>query len=172
MTKVRGHFMAITFPFDLYDVARFFSKVDVRDSNRCWNYQGGLSSGGYGTFGAIGEDFYAHRFSYLLFFGKIPDDMLVRHKCDNPACVNPYHLETGTRMDNERDKLIRNRTVKGSKNGNSKLTEEDVYAILADPRPSPAVALEYGVSKHTVLRIRRNQNWKHLARATSDGPST
>ena len=79
MTKVRGHLMVIPFPLDMYDVARFFSKVDVRDSSKCWNFQGGLSVGGYGTFGAIGESFYAHRFSYLLFFGKIPDDLLVRH---------------------------------------------------------------------------------------------
>jgi len=164
--------MSIPFPLDMYDVARFFSRVDVRDSNNCWNFQRSLSVGGYGTFSAIGEDFYAHRFSYLLFFGKIPDDMLVRHKCDNPACVNPYHLETGTTMDNQRDKQLRDRIPKGSQNGNSKLTEEDVYAILADTRSAKVVASEYGVSKDTVLRIRRNQQWKHLARVISDGPST
>lgn len=157
--------MTIPFPLDMYDVARFFSRVDVRDQKKCWQYKGNLSAGGYGTFGAVGETFYAHRFSYNLFHGKIPEDLVVRHKCDNPSCVNPYHLETGTALDNALDKQLRNRIPMGANNGNSKLTEKEVLEILLDTRSSKVVAKEYGVGKDTVLRIRRKQVWKHLLKS-------
>ena len=156
--------MADHFPLDMYDIARFFSKVDVREPTACWNFLGGLSASEYGTFSAISEKFYAHRISYFLFHGKIPDGLLVRHKCDNPRCVNPYHLETGTTADNMMDRKIRNRVPMGIRNGNAKLTEDSVRQILVDKRRAPALAREYGVSSDTILRIRKNQQWKHIPR--------
>lgn len=51
---------------------------------------------------------YAHRFAYCLGNGMVnpeslPKDMVVRHKCDNPLCCNPEHLELGTQLDNIND---------------------------------------------------------------------
>lgn len=51
-----------------------------------------------------------HRAAYAYHFGPIPKNVIVRHKCDNPPCVNPYHLEIGTYSDNVRDCIERGRS--------------------------------------------------------------
>lgn len=61
---------------------------------------------GYGSFtldGSLGESVAAHRFSWELHFGEVPDGMYVLHKCDNPPCVRPDHLFLGTQSDNMYD---------------------------------------------------------------------
>jgi hypothetical protein len=64
------------------------------------------------------------RFIYEASYGPIPEGLMIRHKCDNPLCINPVHLEPGTPADNTRDMFERNRQAdrKGINNGNSKLT--------------------------------------------------
>jgi hypothetical protein len=158
--------MDIPHPFDLYDVARFFSKVKVADEYSCWNFTGKKTSKGYGQLSMINETWYAHRFSYLLFNGKLEPDLMVRHKCDNPICVNPYHLETGTHQDNMRDRNIRGRTAKGTRNPNSKLTEEQVLAIYKDERLYKEISKQYGVLPDTISRIKSGRNWGHVTGAT------
>lgn len=80
--------------------------------NNCSVWTGGIDKGGYGQasgfFSEIGER-KAHRVSYVLAYGPIPEDLLVRHKCDNPPCIRPDHLELGTSMDNFRDMVERDR---------------------------------------------------------------
>ena len=53
--------------------------------------------------------FKAHRVSYEMANGPIPDGLIIRHKCDNPNCVNPKHLESGTQKDNMLDASFRGR---------------------------------------------------------------
>jgi len=158
--------MSILKPFDMYDMARFFSKVDVRDEARCWEFKGSKHSKGYGFFSAIGINFYAHRFSYMLFNGRIEDELFVRHKCDNPCCVNPYHLETGTVQDNNLDRDIRGRTAKGSKNGRAILTEEQVLLIVRDTRSYKDIAEEYGVGRDRIGHIKSGRSWGHVTGIT------
>lgn len=95
-------------------IERFFQKVDKSGSEEhtdCWIWKGGKTSKGYGSFKyyqdrpAIG----AHVSSYLFHIGEVPKGMLVRHRCDNPPCVNPEHLVAGSNSDNVKDMFERGR---------------------------------------------------------------
>ena len=81
--------------------ASFSKEVDKRDHYSCWEWKGSKSHNGYGIYSAgIGDNRRAHRISWELFFGPIPEGKMVLHKCNNPSCVNPYHLYLGNHMDN------------------------------------------------------------------------
>lgn len=89
---------------------RFWSFVDKNGANGCWEWTGSKVCG-YGQLarGWKKAPYRANRLSYELNIGPIADGMVVRHKCDNPGCVNPEHLELGTQKDNARDTSSRNR---------------------------------------------------------------
>lgn len=82
----------------------------VRQGPSCWNWTGALSRG-YGLLarGWKKSPYKAHRLAYELLIGEVPLGAVVRHKCDNPRCVNPEHLELGTQRDNLRDAAARGR---------------------------------------------------------------
>lgn len=87
---------------------RFWRQVDRREPDACWPWTGATIKGyGHSHWGR--EHYYAHRKSWELAFGPIPDGMVVRHRCDNPPCVNPAHLEVGTQADNVADMIARGR---------------------------------------------------------------
>ncbi|WP_156160261.1 HNH endonuclease signature motif containing protein, partial [Pseudomonas sp. 2(2015)] len=89
---------------------RFWSKITV--TPHCWDWQAKSRIGDYGVFTVrAGVQRLAHRLSYEIHYGEAPPGrMVVRHRCDNPLCVNPDHLELGTHADNMRDKVRRGRT--------------------------------------------------------------
>jgi|1185.fasta_scaffold02358_2 hypothetical protein len=89
---------------------RLWSNVE-KDANGCWNWQGTRRRKGYGQISAEGRVVSTHRLAYRLAHGEIPDGMVVRHRCDNPPCINPDHLEVGTHADNSRDMVERGRMV-------------------------------------------------------------
>jgi len=102
----------------------------------------------------------AHRVSWMLHHGPILDKLHVLHKCDNPPCVRPDHLFLGTNGDNVRDCYQKGRRISsGSHNSNAKLTAAQVEAIRADPRPSAAVAADYGVHPGHVRKLRTRHRW-------------
>lgn len=82
----------------------FWKRVERRDENECWPWQGALTSGGYGQMGhgRRGEDkkYVAHRLAYELLVGPIPDGLVIDHLCRNRACVNPTHMEPVTSGEN------------------------------------------------------------------------
>ena len=107
----------------------------------------------------------AHRVAYERFNGPIRKGMIVRHTCDNPACVNPGHLITGTQKDNMDDKVKAGRQAKGESIGQSKLTEEQVLAIRelnAKGVAIPTLVRMYDISRSTVRGITTGKNWKHV----------
>lgn len=97
----------------LSDEALFWAKVDKAPGfgpkGECWRWTAALQEGGYGKMQFAGKTDLAHRISFRLAYGEIPSGALVRHSCDNPACVNPAHLSIGSALDNAQDALSRNR---------------------------------------------------------------
>lgn len=128
----------------------------------CWEWQRGKNLKGYGHI-SIGRQrqAYAHRVSYFVFNGPISEGMLVRHKCDNPSCVNPEHLEIGTQVDNMQDCKKRGRmsmppVARGVANHKTKLTEEQVAYIVNSDKSNRELAEMFGVSQ-AAIRWRKNQ---------------
>lgn len=89
------------------DEERFWSHVDK--SGECWIWTASRVPWGYGKTVRNREETYAHRYSWEMAYGPIPDGMLVMHSCDNPPCVNPSHLLLGTPKDNMDDMRAKGR---------------------------------------------------------------
>lgn len=123
----------------------------------------GKTGDGYGQFRVKGVAFLAHRLAYMLAYGPIPDGLVVRHACDNPACVNPSHLELGTHGDNAKDRATRGRGARGERHGNAKLTAQQVRDIrdkrAAGVKLKP-LAQEYGVHISLISQIANGKMWK------------
>ena len=117
---------------------------------------------GYYNMMIKGQPMLLHRFIYEELFGFIGKDLVVRHKCDNPSCINPEHLEIGTQKDNMRDRQLRGRTAitSGEKSGKAKLTWEQVRAIRRDNKSLSQIAKQYGVHKSTIAGIKQGKTWR------------
>jgi len=137
----------------------FWAKVDVGDADECWEWMAGKNSYGYGSFSISGKQHKAHRLSWQFACGRILDCLDVCHHCDNPGCVNPYHLFLGTAADNMQD---------AAKKGHKalKLTGMEVLAIrrlLADGEQlQQDIAKDFGVSPMTVSHIKLGKTWGWL----------
>jgi hypothetical protein len=94
---------------------RFWSRVDKKGLDDCWNWKGWRDKDGYGQIKIGRKGILAHRAAYQFFTGKIPDGLLICHKCDNPSCVNPNHLFLGTQKDNIQDAVKKGRMAANDK---------------------------------------------------------
>lgn len=148
-------------------VRRFNSKVKAGDPDECWPWIAkALAKYGYGRMTAgRGRYLRSHQVAWGLSNGMIPDGVVVRHSCDNPACCNPRHLEIGTQAQNIADTIARNRSSKppyiaGEAHPRSKLNDEKVAAIRSSKKTLEALAAEYGVSTKSIWRVRKHHQWK------------
>lgn len=142
---------------------RFESKFAKKDG--CWEWVAHRNNMGYGKFALNGRMQYAHRVSYELYIGAIPNDLQVLHHCDNPACVNPSHLFIGTPSDNMRDCANKGRSAHpyGEKNTHSKLSEWQVKEIRARyflGTLQASLSRDYSVTHQTISDIVLHKTWK------------
>ena len=144
---------------------RFWDKVEQSDD--CWRWLGAKCSYGYGVI-SIGPKINnrlvkAHRISYEIHYGSIPDGFSVCHSCDNPECTNPSHLFAAPHRENMLDMVAKRRHAFGSRNGHAKLCELDVWVILSLPKiKGKVLAKFFGISDSVISQIRSRQIWTHV----------
>jgi hypothetical protein len=156
---------------------KFENRVMKDPNSGCWLWTGPVNDKNYGIFSAA--NVLAHRWSYERFKGPILNHLVVRHKCDTPSCVNPEHLEVGTKKDNALDCVKRGRSnkptgkdhwtytrpefvIRGEQHGSRKLTEDQVRRIFFDERYNYLIAADYGINTSGVQKIKAGITWKHL----------
>ncbi len=165
-------------------IKRFLDKLEKQGD--CWIWTASKRNKGYGAIAwidpksrkAINER--AHRVSFRLFNGDIPENLFVLHRCDNPACCNPDHLFLGTKADNNRDMVEKGRHVSGGthcgshypsgkwKSGlshwNAKINENIVREIRKDKETMSYSQLKkkYGLSQTCLFKIVHRRTWNHV----------
>ena len=138
---------------------RFWSKVDIKGSDECWEWQAGLSSTGYGVFCFKYALYGSHQMSFALSYGFDPkgSGWLVCHTCENNrACCNPRHLYLGTYKTNAQD------AAKQGRSSRQIITHEQRKDIIKAYQDAPStygltkrLASLYGVSNRTITAIAR-----------------
>lgn len=144
---------------------RFWAKVEKRGPNDCWLWTASKDRHGYGTFQLNGKPRKAHRLSWVLSNGPVPDGLCVCHSCDVRLCVNPSHLWAGSNKANTVDMVAkgRNVTLRGEEASWSKLTNEEVVAIKSTVGVSQRkMARQYGVCQTMISKIRLGDRWRHV----------
>lgn len=143
--------------------SRFWEKVEKSDITDCWLWTGAIGKEtGYGYLGERSKVLGAHRVSYEIHFGKIPEGLCVLHKCDIRKCVNPSHLFLGTKAENSADMAKKMRSTIGERNPMAKLTESIVSEIRKDTRVQHLIAKDYGVKQQAISKIKSGLRWKGI----------
>lgn len=159
---------------------RFWQHVQIGE--KCWEWQAGKTSDGYGTIGIsrTKKAVLAHRLSWQMHFGPIPAGALVLHSCDNPPCVHPGHLFLGTQADNMADMKAKGRRKgiqstpkngvwnrpRGERNPAHKLTDLQVRELrfaFAAGSSKRSLAARFGISRPTVTSIVTGETWHDVA---------
>jgi len=149
------------------DAERFWRKVEKAGPNECWHWiiKKGLNQ--YGIFRSSGlkRPIGAHAFSFYLANHYVPPEVM--HTCDVRSCVNPKHLQAGTRKLNMADMKAKGRAPvierrKGEDHHGAKLTNDDVRAIRASDEKNSPLAERYGVEVQTIRSIQAHKTWRHI----------
>ena len=144
---------------------RFWSRVPGKPQDECWEWSGHCGNHGYGVIRDRKKFLTAHRVSYAINRGEIPNGLWVLHTCDNRKCVNPSHLFLGTHRDNDDDKMNKGRQSKGEQTGLAKVNSAEVREIRATLKTGltqEAVGAKYGLHQSQVSRIGRSKSWAHI----------
>lgn len=149
---------------------RFWAKVEKRGPNDCWEWTGSRSKFGYGRIssgGRYGTMLSAHRVSWKIHWGPIPDGLLVLHKCDTPPCTNPDHLFLGTSSDNNKDAYDKGRHIPPAISGENHYLSVPLTlsgAVRAAYKETPNqkdLAKKFGISNGTVYAILSGTHWSN-----------
>jgi hypothetical protein len=150
------------------EIRESFSERCVEKETGCVEWQGAKIPDGYGVMRFLGKHILAHRFSFLLHGGEIPEGKYLCHRCDNPACVNPAHLFVGTQTDNMQDAMKKGRhrpPPLGENHHRAKLTEEKVRLIRkmrAEGVSQQKIAEFIGTPQTNISAILRGRTWKEV----------
>lgn len=159
----RGNRMLLAREVDAPIYDRLIAAADIGGSGACWPMRSALNQDGYAHLKVRGRRVGAHRLMFGLFNPGMPAPV-VRHTCNNPACINPAHLRGGSQLENIADRVNCNRNgdLRGQRNGRAVLGPQDIDYIRSSSGSGAAIARELGVSKVQVCRIRRGEAWKHI----------
>jgi hypothetical protein len=152
---------------------RYGPRIRIGAPDECWEWTASRIAAGYGHFTRYNRQHYSHRSAYEAVHGPgSADGLLVRHRCDNPPCCNPAHLQTGTHADNHRDMMERGRDnpVSGEAVNTAKLTESDVAEArrLAAAGMPIARLIERFPIAHTAMHAAvTGRTWTHLPGAVT-----
>lgn len=143
---------------------RFWHFVEKGPADECWCWQGQLDKDGYGKISDGERPVGAHRVSFKMHNPDISiDGLMVRHKCNNPPCVNPAHLLPGTNLDNMVDRLVAGHYATNEAHSNTKFSNEVVAAVRAATGTHDEVARRFGMSTSQAGNIRRGQQRPEVA---------
>ena len=138
--------------------------VNGRLETPCMEWQSFWGEEKYGSVHYRGKMVGAHRLAYALATGADIDGQMIRHRCDNPPCINPDHLEQGTQADNSHDAINRSRQVTGETDGNASLTNlqaREIREIYSTGKAKQReIADTYGVSRASISRIVNNKAYR------------
>lgn len=152
------------------DIDRFNSKIEKLE-NGCWIFTGCKNYKGYGFTRFNTKNIGAHRFSWLIHNGSIPDGLLVCHTCDVRDCVNILHLWLGTPKQNTQDMVKKDRprgpknAPRGENSATSKITNEQALQItklIELRKTTPEISKELNISKPIIDSIRCKKSWTYL----------
>lgn len=154
------------------DLLRYLLSRTQPSETGCFEWIGAIQENGYVKVSYQGSPKWAHRVIYELSNGSPPGDMHVMHKCDNRRCLNPKHLELGTRADNMFDAAMKGRMEIGEErkrnisiNRTRKLSPSAVMAIRTrelNGESSKAIAEEFGIDYSMVRMIVNLKTWADL----------
>jgi len=140
---------------------KLLSKTVLDKETGCLIWQGARNQLGYAVVERSGRNKYVHRIVV-----NAPTGSVVRHKCDNPTCVNPEHLTIGSQAENIADAVDRNRIARGNKLPHAKLNPELVREIRAKYESGKfsqhVLAQEYGVTQMAISHLVRRNTWRHV----------
>ena len=144
---------------------RFWEKVNK--SQDCWVWTGCKQSQGYGQIRVKRKALLTHRLSWELANGRLPADIMVLHKCDNPACVRPDHLFLGSMQDNVNDMMAKGRNGNGVQYGEdhhaAKLTVERVKLIRSMNNPDiQKLSIQFNVTPQTIYAVVNRKTWRGI----------
>jgi hypothetical protein len=103
-----------------------------------------------------------HRASWEIANGQISNDLCVLHKCDVPNCINPDHLFLGTRADNSKDMVSKERQKRGTQLPQAKLTESDIINIRNSNLSQYKLAKIFNTTQSNICQIINRKKWTHL----------
>jgi hypothetical protein len=159
----RAKRIAVVFPISGDEIDTFDSKVVPCPNTGCYLWGGAIDTGGYGSAWFRKRLWRAHRVSWMINFGEIPEDMFVLHKCDNRACVNPGHLFLGDHAANMADMRSKGRCINEHHRG--KLTADEVRKIkemISRGSRTGDLARYFDVDVSTISNIKSGYRWGHI----------
>lgn len=150
---------------------RLAESLRVNDETGCIEWvKSAVFNNGYGKISTTREigPVRAHRLSWILVNGAIPDGYILLHSCDNPKCCNVEHMRVGTKKQNTADMLARDRhftpfsEMRGERNTNCSISEITAKRIVVAEGSMKDLSTVFSTSRKVISDIKTRKSWKYL----------